>query len=161
MRKFGLVSLFVLAFMLQGVTVQARTEVDTETPIEIQIACNKYGQQYGVCPELIEAIMYYESRYKADAQNGTCKGLMQINEPCHRERMKKLGVTDIFDEEGNILVATDYLAELFEEYEDAGIVLAVYHGEKNAIKNASNGILSNYSKKILEKSEELERIHGK
>ena len=86
---------------------------------------------------------------------------MQINEPYHKERMERLGVTDIFDLEGNIHVGADYLAELFAQYQDVGVVLSVYHGESKAVERANKGNLSKYVKKILAKSEELERLHGK
>ena len=58
-------------------------------------------------------------------------------------------------------VGVDYLAELFEKYEDAGTVLAVYHGEKNGASKAGEGIYSSYTEGILERAEQLERLHGK
>jgi hypothetical protein len=73
--------------------------------------------------------------------------------------MEKLGVSNLYDECGNILVATDYLAELFEKYEDVAYVLDKYNGNSKAKYNYDNGILSAYSKKILERSEELTRLH--
>ena len=75
--------------------------------------------------------------------------------------MKRLGVKDIYDPYGNILVGTDYLMELAEKYEDVGIVLDVYNGNSKAMKNAENGVLSEYAAKILHRTEMLERIHGK
>lgn len=162
MRKLTVVLALVCAlFWLSGYSVKAQTNVDEETPLEVQIAANKYGTQYDVCPELIEAICYFESRYTADIENGSCKGIMQINEPVQKERIEKLGVTDIYDLEGNILVGTDLLAELFAQYDDAGIVLGLYHGEKTAVIRGKSGNYSGYTKKILEKSAELERLHGK
>lgn len=160
-RIIRTVALFCAAAMCFGISVQAQTNVDEETPLEVQIACNKYGAQYDICPELLEAICYRESRYTPDISNGTCKGIMQINEPYHTERMERLGVTDIFDLEGNIHVGADYLAELFKTYEDVGVVLSVYHGESNAVEKAKSGNLSSYVRKILEKAEYLERLHGK
>lgn len=86
---------------------------------------------------------------------------MQISPRWHRDRMECLGVTDLFDERSNILVGADYLAELFEKYEDAAVVLMIYHGEKDAIKKAEQGDISNYAIGILERTAELERIHEK
>ena len=160
-RIIRTVALVCAAVMLFNLPVMAQTNVDEETPLEVQIACNKYGEQYDICPELIEAICYNESRYIPDISYGTCRGIMQINEPYHKDRMERLGVSDIYDLEGNILVGTDYLAELFATYNDVGIVLSVYHGEAKAVERAKNGNLSGYVKKILKKSEQLERLHGK
>ena len=86
---------------------------------------------------------------------------MQVNEPYHKDRLKKLGVTDIYDMDGNIHTGADYLAELFASYEDPAAVLGLYHGEKNAVKKAASGNASSYVKRILKKSEELEKLHGK
>lgn len=125
---------------------------------EMQETCIKYGEEYGICPELLMAIIERESSGKADAENQGCKGLMQIAEKWHKDRMEKLNVTDIYDMDGNIHVGTDYLSELFEQYEDVGVVLAVYHGERNATTKTT---LSNYVNGILTRSAELERVHGK
>lgn len=51
--------------------------------------------------------------------------------------------------------------ELFEKYSEAAVVLGLYHGEKNAVKKAESGKMSSYVAGILERSAELERLHGK
>lgn len=144
-------------------TILTAESIDSDTWISetSQAACVEIGGQYNICPELIEAIIEAESWGVPTAQNGSCKGLMQISEYWHRDRMERLGVTDLFDEYGNILVGTDLLHELFQTYGDVGIVLDIYNGNSQALQNRKNGILSEYAKKILERSAELERIHGK
>lgn len=122
-------------------------------------ACMKYANEYCICPELVMAIIERESAGNPDATNGSCKGLMQIYEKWHVDRMDRLGVTDIYDTSGNIQVGVDYLSELFLKYEDAATVLMVYHGEKDAVEKASCGEISDYAKGILERSKELERLH--
>lgn len=134
---------------------------DTLISETAQQACVEIGQEYGICPELLEAMIETESRGIPTVSNKSCKGLMQVSEKWHKDRMEKLGVTDLYDEYGNILVGTDYLTELFEEYGDVGLVLMVYHGESDAVSKAERGVLSGYAKTILERSEELERLHGK
>lgn len=155
----------LLMIMVPSITAHANSlsPVDNITPIEVQIACNKYGLEYDICPELLEAICYQESRFDEKALDGTesCYGLMQIKRSCHRERMNELGVNDLFDIDSNIHLATDYIAELFDEYEDAATVLMVYHGESNAVSRAEKGQLSKYAEEILERSASLERLHGK
>lgn len=164
MREFSKGILLSLAiFLFFPISADARTYIDNETPIEIQIACNKYGEEYGICPELLEAIAYQESHFIETATDATesCFGLMQIQKISHRERMNDLGVNDLYDIDSNIHVAADYLAELFEQYEDVGTVLMVYHGERNAVQKSEQGIISQYAQEILERSAELERLHGK
>lgn len=125
---------------------------------DAQEVCVKYGEEYGICPELLMAMIERESSGRPDAESGGCKGLMQISDRWHKDRMERLEVTDIYDVDGNIHVGADYLAELFEKYEDVGNVLMVYHGEKDA---ATKTELSDYADWILTRSAELERMNGK
>lgn len=116
---------------------------------------------HNISPELVQAIIWRESRYDADAVNSSCKGLMQINEPCHRDRMKKLGVTNLYNPYDNVKVGVDYLAELFTRYEDTAYVLDVYSGNRSAGANFKSGVVSKYAKGIMELAAELEKEHGK
>lgn len=134
---------------------------DTILSEEAQAACIEYGDQYGICPELLMAIAEKESGGNPKAENGGCKGLMQVNPTWHRGRMARLGVTNIYDERENILVAADYLAELFEDCSEASYVLDVYNGNSKARYNLENGVLSPFAKWILNRSAELEELHGK
>lgn len=75
--------------------------------------------------------------------------------------MEELNANDLLDIDTNIHVATDYLSELFEKYEDVGTVLMVYHGEKDAVLKSERGYLSKYAREILERSYYYEDLHGK
>lgn len=143
-------------------------EIDTsgieETYIskEIQDICVEVGNMYGICPEFLMAIIEAESSGNPHAVNGGCKGLMQIYEKYHLDRMKRLGIKDIFDTYGNILVGADYLHELFSNYDDPGMVLMTYNGDSRADAYWNgNGNLSEYANKVLTRSADLERLHGK
>lgn len=130
-------------------------EYGVEVPEDIQKMCEEAQDEFNVCAELLEAIGFRESRYKAKAENGGCSGIMQISTKWHKGRMKKLGVKDIYEPQGNIRVAADYLAELFEKYDgDLYKVLMTYNGD------SSEGV-SAYAIEIAEISEALERVHGK
>ena len=128
-------------------------------PIEIEAVCEVYGPKYNIAPELLEAIIWKESRFTQYAVNasGTCKGLMQIHTGSHKKRMERLGVTDIFDVTDNIRVGVDYLAELLQE-NDLETAIMLYNGDKRAYEE---GYTSSYVKKILEVSQALERSHFK
>lgn len=129
-----------------------------EIPNNVVIAANLVGEKYNISPELLEAIAYYESRYIADIKNAEgCYGLMQIHLSSHRKRLQKLNIdeSDICNPYNNILIAADILSELFEEYEDVAVVLAIYHGEKNI--STSNP--SKYVSNILDYSAKLEKRH--
>ena len=121
--------------------------------------CYQYGDEYDFRPELLIAIIEAESSGNPNATNGDCLGLMQVSAKWHTDRMEKLDVSDLYDEGGNILVATDYLYELFMKYSDVGMMLLVYNGDSSAKDYWNgNGELSAYAKKIINRTEELEKI---
>ena len=157
--KKAIATILLMAAVLTPVTT-ASAENDTWISEEAQEQCITYGEEYGICPELLMAIIEQESSGQAYAENGSCKGLMQVSEKWHKDRMKRLGVTDIFD--GNVLVGTDYLAELFAENDDLYWVLMAYNGGidyANRMYEAEK--YSRYAVSIANRSAELERLHGK
>lgn len=124
--------------------------------------CEAVGGMYDICPELLEAMAERESTLRIEAQNSGCYGLMQISTYWHTERMERLGVSDIYEPYGNILVAADYLAELFKINQDTYYVLMRYNmATDTAERLYSEGNISDYAKGIVAREAELERLHGK
>lgn len=103
-----------------------------EIPDEVEDAARIYGEEYGLGQEFLEAVAKRESGFDPEAENGGCKGLMQISTYWHRDRMARLEVTDIWDVDGNMHVGADYLAELFAKHPDPVWVLMAYNGDSNA-----------------------------
>lgn len=130
-------------------------------PPEIEELCIEIGKENQICPELLTAICWKESWFKADAvsASGSCIGLMQINRGCHRKRMDRLGVTDLYDPEQNIRTGADYLKELFIQYGDTATCLELYNGDSTAASDQER--TSGYARKIIEVSRALERAHWK
>lgn len=162
-----LVGAFVLTMPVQA-SANGLSNIDTSEsdgiPFDIREYAELCGSEYNICPELLEAIAYSESRYTADAQNGSCYGLMQVNLDWHKDRIKKYGWTeaDMSDPYKNMMIASDYLAELFNEYEDVGKVLIIYNGNTSALPAyEKHGEMSTYAKKILKKAWEYEELHNK
>lgn len=162
MRKFKKIVFPVILLILitiGSVSISAEGEFLPEEYIEYT---EEIGEMYGICPEFIQAIIEHESGGDPRANSGICVGLMQIYPKFHGERMTRLGVTDLSDPYSNILVGTDYLAELFAEYDDPYLVLMVYNmGDSKALSLYDNDTYSEYAVSICERSAELERIHGK
>lgn len=163
MRKIrAVITAGLLTVCMAVVPAQAKIKEDVVVPLEVIEIAEELGEQYNISAEFIEAICWTESRFQADAKGGSCIGIMQIFEKWHKDRMKRLGVTDLYDVRGNMTVAVDYLAELFEQYEDVVYVLDTYNGGADyAEKNCKNGVVTEYAKTIIELSESLERKHGK
>ena len=158
MKRFVGIVLALYVFWLNALFTIA-DEADTYISEEYQEVIIEVAEMYAICPELIMAMVEAESSGNADAHNEKygCMGLMQVNPKWHETRMEKLGVTDLYDPEQNILVGCDYVAELFEKYGEIN-----NEGEYGgAIERAYAGEWSRYAKKIAKRSEELERWHGK
>ena len=155
-----IVGLILAGLIILSAAIDRKVEA-AERREELEFYIERVCEPVNICPELIEATIERESRWNPKAVNGDCMGLMQISERWHRERMDEFGVTDLTDPFDNILVGVDYLRELFEKYEDPGMVLMVYNGDSRVAKLQETGELSEYAEWILERSAELERQHGK
>ena len=137
---------------------------DPDIPEDIQDAAWKYGEEYNICPEFLIAVAKRESEFNPEAVNGSCVGLMQVSLKWHTDRMERCQVTEeeMWTVDGSMHVAADYLAELFEKYEDAALVLMIYNGDSRAELFAQGGCsMSSYASDILTYSKELEEKHGK
>ena len=152
-----LTSIWAAALMWIAWVMDTRAEEREGWIDYIEIIC----QDKHICPEMVESIIEAESSWNPKAQNGDCIGLMQVSESWHKDRMARLGVTDLTDPYDNILAGVDYLSELFEQYEDVGAVLMKWNGDSKLSEYLETGELSEYAEKVLERSAELERLHGK
>lgn len=158
-KKIMMLAFLLITTMVSGTTAQAKT---IDVPPEVVEISEELGAQYNFCPELIQTICWKESHFQTDAECGGCVGIMQVSTKWHKDRMKKLGVTDLHDIRQNMLVGVDYLSELLEKYEDIGVVLMIYNGDSSADDVICNGgDISDYASEILSISSELERENGK
>jgi len=141
-------------------------EADAEYRFIERYECFAYaksaGEVYDIDPYLLTAIAERESSLNANARNGKCKGIMQVSEKWHADRMERLGVENLYDAEGCMLVAADYLAELFEINSDPYYVLMRY----NMLTSTANelykkGEITPYALGIVERAEELKTQHKK
>lgn len=104
---------------------------------------------------IIKAMIWRESRWKAETlgDHGTSYGLMQIKPKWHQERMDRLGVTDLLDPYGNILVGCDLMHELISKYDSYACALMCYNGGTSyGLKNYKAGNISKYAKEVLEEA---------
>ncbi len=170
-KKVFMRGIIVSLFLISSITAKANglsyhePQYEDGIPQDIRIYCELVGTEYNICPELLEAMAYNESRFIPTAKNGKHIGLMQINVKIHASRIEKYGWTadDMYDAYRNLIVAADYLAELYETYGDENpIVLSVYSGNwKDVSKYKEYGFLSPYVEKVLNRSAEYERLHQK
>lgn len=129
------------------------------TEDSLKSICEHIGNAYGIQPELLQAIACIESNCKVNAIGGSNdSGLCQIIPRWHGDRMRKLGITDIFDPYSNILLCADIIDELQNtKYgNDIIFVLMAYNmGPYGALKPYESGTVSNYATEVLNKFYEL------
>lgn len=107
---------------------------------------DKMAKRYGLDSRIIKALIEEESGWVASAEgdNGQSVGLMQIQEHWHKERMKRLGVTSLYDPEQNITVGCDILSELLNKYGNYKDALSVYNsGNVHDGKQYAERVLKN------------------
>lgn len=144
----------------------ASCQNDDGIPKDIKEYCEEIGTEFNICPELLEAIAWHESRFIPTVKNKNCWGLCQVNVKIHADRITKYDYTedDMLEAYPNIKVAADYLAELYETYgDDNPIILSLYSGAgwEAVEKYKEYGFLTKYVNDILTRSANYERLHGK
>ena len=117
--------------------------LDYETQALLRAACCESGVEY----ELALAVIRKESTYRnVTGDDGASTGYMQVQSRWHRERMERLGVTDLQDPFSNFRVGCDYLAELLDKYPLKEALTAYNTGKPGH---------STYAETVLEYREEL------
>ena len=131
--------------------------LDADLQLHIIHECEKHH----IDPAVIIAQIDRESDFRdwVVGDSGKSKGLMQIQERYHRERMSRLGCTDLLDPYQNVTVGIDYLAELLEMYDgNMHMALVGYNagpGGANRYWFSQGVYTSKYSRGIMEQAEVL------
>lgn len=114
--------------------------------LEAEDHITKVAKQYGLDPSVVKALIEEESGWVASAEgdNGNSIGLMQIQERWHKERLTRLGITNLYDPEQNVTVGCDILSELLNKYGNYEDALSVYNSG-----NTEDG--KAYAERILRK----------
>lgn len=129
------------------------------TTSSLKSICEYVGKKYSIDADLLQAIVFVESDYQVncDGISGD-KGLCQIVERFHTERMEKLNIIDIYEPYNNILLCADFLTELKSSKYGGDIyfVLMAYNmGLSGATRHYEDGKISEYAYKVMDKYENL------
>lgn len=118
---------------------------------------SQVSSTYNLDERLVKAVIMTESSGRTDALSSSgCMGLMQISPRWHADRMARLGVNDLYDTHGNILVGCDYLSDLINSYGDIGFALMVYNQGYNSAKETfDTSGYSGYAQNVLSKMNEF------
>lgn len=122
--------------------------------------CEEIGNEYSICPEILEALIETESGGNPTAtSNAGAVGLCQII-----PKYSKYTEAELYQPKTSIKACAELLVDYCEEYGDMDISLVAYNcGEySKTFKNALNtGNMTRYSNKIMKRAYVLEDIHGK
>jgi hypothetical protein len=143
-------------------TVDAKAKTETESDfipfdipksgdVALDLIIFHAGENAGVDPRFIHAVIQQESRYKPDATSAVgAKGLMQLMP----DTGKRFHCTDLKDEQCNVEAGTKYLAWLLKRFNgDVSLTLAAYNAGEGSV-DKYKGIppfheTQNYVKKIV------------
>lgn len=110
-------------------------------------------------PSIALAMIFRESTYRdyLIGDNGNSFGLMQIQPRWHQARMDRLGCTNLLDPYQNVTVGLDLFGDLMSTGKGVEWALMAYNGGGTyADKKASQGVVTDYAKSVLQKAAELE-----
>jgi soluble lytic murein transglycosylase len=102
-------------------------------PLEYEHIVRTHADNYDLDPALLAAVIYSESRFRADARSDAgALGLMQLMPDTAQGIAARTGgsqfvVSDLLEPELNIRYGAWYLHHLLERYGDQRTALAAYH----------------------------------
>lgn len=119
-------------------------------------------KSYGISTNVVMGCIRTESNFQTQSMgdNGDAYGLMQVQMKWHRERMRKVGATDLLNPYENVDVGIDYLAELYKIYNgNWHKALMAYNGGHAYCKRRLRMGLTNspYSRRVMMFAEEFKK----
>lgn len=133
-----------------------RYKVSQDVTFDLVSIAHAAGQQLGLDPLLIMAIIAVESRYNPIAESvAGAKGLMQIIPKYHTDKLDEFGGEKaIFDPATNILVGSQILKEYLARTGNLGMALQMYAGALNDEQDV-------YTSKVLGEKQRLQQVVGR
>ena len=116
-------------------------------PLRYEAIVRTHARNYDLDPALLAAVIYTESRFRADARSSAgALGLMQLLPETGRGIALRTGgnrfvVGDLLDPEINVRYGSWYLRELTRKYGNTRTALAAYHaGQGNIDRWQDQGV---------------------
>lgn len=140
-RHLRAIGLLLVLLILWSARAKAEAFI---LPYEARVLSEKY-QTADISKELIQAVIWIESRGKSDAisADGLNIGLMQLH--------VWYFTGDLTDPENNVEQGAAYLQDLYDRYGDLSVALMAYHGERDLTKEPSF-----YARSIQDLAQQIE-----
>ncbi len=133
-----------------------RYKVSQDVTFDLVSIAHAAGQQIGLDPLLIIAVISVESRFNPIAESvAGAKGLMQIIPKYHPEKLQEFGGEKaVFDPATNILVGSQILKEYIGRTGNLSTALQMYAGALNDEQDI-------YTNKVMNEKQRLQQILGR
>ena len=162
-----LVALFVLLALAAaggGAVVAAEPDwyLRARYPLRYEHIVRGHAANYRLDPALVAAVIYQESKFRADARSDSgAIGLMQLLPETAKGIAVRTGgsafrVDDLLDPEINVRYGSWYLRHLLDKYGSEEKALAAYNGGQG---NVDRGIVFEETRDYVARVRELKRIY--
>jgi soluble lytic murein transglycosylase len=137
-------------------------------PLRYEQIVRGHARNYRLDPALLAAVIYQESRFRADAKSGSgAIGLMQLRPDTAKGIAIRTGgsrfrTSDLYDPELNVRYGSWYLRHLLDKYNDEKTALAAYNaGQRNVDtwRAEGKGIQFSETRAYVDRVEELKGIY--
>ncbi len=137
-------------------------------PLRYEQIVRGHARNYDLDPALVAAVIYQESKFKADAQSSSgAVGLMQLL-PATAEGIAvhtggtQFRTSDLYDPEINVRYGSWYLRHLLDKYGDERTALAAYNAGQDNVdrwRASGGGIRFSETRAYVKRVEELKDIY--
>jgi soluble lytic murein transglycosylase len=137
-------------------------------PLRYEHIVRGHARNYGLDPALLAAVIYQESKFKADARSSSgAIGLMQLLPDTAKGIALHTGGTafrvgDLYDPEINVRYGAWYLSHLLAKYRDERTALAAYNAGQDNVdrwRRSDHGIQFSETRAYVDRVEELKKIY--
>ena len=173
MRRFFLVTIIagaVAALAAWVVTAQPPWYLRLRYPLRYEAIVRGHARNYRLDPALLAAVIYTESKFRADARSDSgAVGLMQLLPDTAKGIAVHTGgtkfrVSDLTNPEINVRYGSWYLRHLLDKYGDERTALAAYNaGQENVDRWRREGIGIPFSetRHYVSRVEHLKKLYRK
>jgi len=137
-------------------------------PLRYEQIVRGHARNYRLDPALLAAVIYQESKFRADAKSGSgAIGLMQLRPDTAKGIAIRTGgsrfrTSDLYNPELNVRYGSWYLRHLLDKYDDEKTALAAYNaGQRNVDtwRAEGKGIQFSETRAYVDRVEELKGIY--
>ena len=137
-------------------------------PLRYEEIVRGHARNYDLDPALLAAVIYQESKFRADARSGPgAIGLMQLLPDTAKGIALHTGgtafrVADLYKPEINVRYGAWYLRHLLDKYGDERTALAAYNAGQDNVdrwRRTGRGIVFPETRAYVERVEELKKIY--